>query len=93
MIKMRKNLELDRMGIERLPIADSEKHWLKNLVDELQKAYRRTRENIAAGGASTANWDIRDATAADVTAGEARAAGNLLMYHKTNGTKHEIEQT
>jgi hypothetical protein len=37
------------------------------------------------------NWRIREATAADVVAGDAVVEGSLIIEHKTNGTKDEIE--
>lgn len=37
----------------------------------------------------TENWIIREATDADVTDVKAHLAGNLLIIHKTNGTRRE----
>ncbi len=39
----------------------------------------------------TSNWVIEEATAADVTAGLAKVAGDLIIRHKTTCTKEEIE--
>ncbi len=39
----------------------------------------------------TTNWVIEEANAADVAAGLAVVAGNLIVRHKVNGTKHEFE--
>ena len=41
---------------------------------------------------STANWVIEEASAADVTAGDAKVAGDLIIKHKTGGTKEELEK-
>jgi hypothetical protein len=39
----------------------------------------------------TNNWIIEEANAADVTVGRAKVAGDLIIRHKTNGTKYEYE--
>ncbi len=39
----------------------------------------------------TEDWIVEQADAADVTAGLAVVAGDLIIRHKTNGTKHEHE--
>ncbi len=40
----------------------------------------------------SSNWIIEEASAADVTAGLAKVAGDLIIRHKTSGTKKEFEQ-
>lgn len=92
MSKLTVSLELDRIGIERLPVAESVKVWFRKLVDRLEENYKLQRDYVQGATASeTPNWFIREANAADVTAGEARVAGNLIIEHKTNGTKREFE--
>ncbi|MGR3292505.1 MAG: hypothetical protein ACUZ9M_00650 [Candidatus Scalindua sp.] len=39
----------------------------------------------------TSNWVIEEANAADVTANRAKVAGDLIIRHKTSGTKMELE--
>jgi len=51
------------------------------------------QRDVVQGGtaAETPNWFVREATAMDVTAGNAKAVGNLIVLHKTDGTKYEYE--
>ncbi len=37
----------------------------------------------------TTNWVLQEATDADVTAGYAKVAGDLILRHKVSGTKRE----
>lgn len=39
----------------------------------------------------TTNWIMEEADADDVTADLAKAVGNLIVRHKTNGTKRSFE--
>ncbi len=39
----------------------------------------------------TTNWILEEANDADVVAGLAKVAGDLILLHKTNGTKREWE--
>lgn len=89
---LRKTLGLDRAGIERLSDFPGLKIWLRKLTSDLERSYSLQR-NVVEGvtAAETPNWRIREANAADVTAGEARSVGNLITVHKTNGTKREVE--
>ena len=41
--------------------------------------------------AKSRNWTLREATAADVSNDDAKVVGDLIMEHKTNGTKDEWE--
>jgi hypothetical protein len=40
----------------------------------------------------TTNWVVEEADAADVTAERAHTAGNLIIRHKTTGTKDELDK-
>lgn len=51
-----KTLELDRLGIERLPANKDVKAWLRRLVDTLEEKYLLTREFAETGGFATENW-------------------------------------
>ena len=84
-------LRLNRSGIETLPVKEEVKVWLRNLVDELDENNKLVRDFLEAGGFATKSWRGREATAADVTAGDAAAEGNLITVHKTSGTKREVE--
>lgn len=65
--------------------------YLRQLNNEILMSYRRIYDSIESGGMSTKSWSVREATAADVTAGDAAVAGNLIVVHKTSGTKFEHE--
>ena len=84
-------MQLDEVGIGRLPVKDDTKNWLTRLLRRLDFIYRTMRDQIELGGTSTQNWEIREATAADVTAGDSVAVGNLIVRHKTNGTRFEFQ--
>ncbi len=84
-------MQLDEVGIGRISVKDDSKNWLKRLLRRLDFIYRIMRDQIELGGTLTKNWEIREATAADVTAGDSVAVGNLIVRHKTNGTKFEFE--
>lgn len=92
MSKLRRTLGLDRIGIKRILDFSTLRMWLDRVVMTLEENYRLEREVVMGPtAAETPNWFVREATAADVTAGNARAVGNLIVEHKTNGTKHEFE--
>lgn len=91
MSKLPKSMELDEVGIGRLPVKQETKDWLVRLLRKLDKIYRTQRDVIESGGMNTDNWEIREAEDADVTAGDAQAEGNLIVLHKTTGTKYEFE--
>ena len=85
------SMSLDRMGIELLPVKEEEKKWLRRLVDDIEKSYINIKGQAESGGLGTKNWEVRDATARDVTDGNAVAVGNLITKHRVNGTKREAE--
>ena len=91
MSKIKKTIGLDKIGIESLSMPEKDKQYFRQLVGQLEQMHREMKEQAEAGGASTRNWEIREATAADVTAGSAAAVENLIVRHKTNGTKFEHE--
>lgn len=91
MSKLPKSQELDEVGIGRLSVKKDTKDWLTRLLRRLDKVFRAMRDQIELGGMLTQNWEIRESTAADVTAGDSAAVGNLIVRHKTNGTRHEFE--
>ncbi|KKK85476.1 hypothetical protein LCGC14_2772900, partial [marine sediment metagenome] len=59
-------MQLDEVGIGRISVKDDSKNWLKRLLRRLDFIYRIMRDQIELGGTSTQNWEIREATAADV---------------------------
>lgn len=92
MSKLRKTLGIDRVELKRVGTFEQLRLWLERLAIILEENYKLQRDVVQGGtAAETPNWLIREANAADVTAGEARAVGNLIMLHKTNGTKYELE--
>ncbi|MEE9354741.1 MAG: hypothetical protein V3U75_04050 [Methylococcaceae bacterium] len=91
MSKLPKSMQLDEVGIGRLSVKEDTKSWLVRLLRRLDLIYRAMRDQIELGGSSTEDWEIRQSNAADVTAGDSVAVGNLIVRHKTNGTKFEFE--
>ncbi len=92
MSRIRKTLGIDRVGIRRIVGFRDLRLWLDRLSVILEENYRLQRDVVLGStAAETPNWFIREATADDVTASQARAVGNLIMEHKTNGTKYELE--
>ncbi len=78
-------------SIGNIKTVEDVKQWLRTYGNDFDKWYTKLRNQLNNGGLSTNNWDIRESTTADVTAGDAQAAGNLIVIHKTNGTRHEFE--
>lgn len=56
MSRLPKTMELDRLGIERLPVKEEVKVWLRQLVDTLEEKYQLIRDFAEAGGFATKNW-------------------------------------
>lgn len=86
-----KTLAIDRVAIKGLKNVPDVVQWIESYVRALDVQYAKLRDTISNFGMGTANWDIREATADDVSAGDAQVAGNLIAIHKTNGTRHEFE--
>lgn len=84
-------IPIDRSTIENMKTVDDVKQWLRRFIVNLDEWVATIYDNIENGGLGTPNWNVKEATAADVTAGNAVAAGNLIVEHKTEGTKHEFE--
>lgn len=84
-------IAIDRSSIENMKNIDDVKQWLRRFVNNLDEWVDSVYDNIENGGFGTPNWDVREATAADVAAGNAAAVGNLITIHKTTGTKGEEE--
>ncbi len=84
-------LPIDRSAIRGLKSTADIVQWLETYVRALDGQYAKLRDTINNFGMGTANWDVREATDADVTASKAQAAGNLIVINKTSGTKHEFE--
>ena len=90
MSKLTKNLSLPQPELVK-GIPKELTAYLRQLTDALHMEHRHIYDFAESGGASTPNWNMREATAADVTAGEAQAAGNLIIEHKVNKTRREFE--
>ena len=86
-----KKIPIDRKGIESIKNIKDMKQWLGSFIRTVDQWYEKMFNHIESGGMSTADWNIRQATDLDVTDGNAQAAGNLLIEHKTTGKKAEHE--
>ena len=61
------------------------KVWLEKILKDHYADIRELREQL-----DIQNWQLKEARAEDVTATDAHVEGNLLIKHKTGGTKDEI---
>ncbi len=86
-----KKFAFQQSSINDVKNLDDMKRVFGDFVTEFNRWYGKLYDRIEAGGMSTSNWDIREATAADVTAGNAKVKGNLIVKHKTTGTDYEHE--
>ncbi len=59
--------------------------WIKSLYDSLQREHRSVRTEADTGGMNTATWRIKEAETIDVAAGQANAAGDLMIQRKISG--------
>lgn len=91
MSELPQRLSIQRTAINRLETVEDVRKWLDSYIRELDMVWAKLYSQIENRGMSTQNWDIREATAADVANGDAKVAGNLITEHKTNGTKREVE--
>lgn len=73
MSRLPQTMELDRPGIERLPVPEAVKVWLRRLVDTCEEKYELIRDFAEAGGFATKNW-------------RAKEVGDNLEFQK-NGVK------
>ena len=92
MSKIRKIIKLPQPELLKGKVSTALINYLRQLTDAITATHKRAFGHAEGGGTSTVNWNIREATALDVTNGVATAAGNLLIEHKINGTKREIQQ-
>ncbi len=97
MANIRKTLGIDRVGIKRITRFTANdgtglQEWLDRLIVVLEENYKLQRDVVLGStAAETPNWFIREANAADVTANEAKAVGNLIVENKVTGSKYEFE--
>lgn len=56
MSRLPQTMELDRPGIERLPVPEAVKVWLRRLVDTCEEKYGLIRDFAEAGGFQTKIW-------------------------------------
>lgn len=82
---------IDTATLRSLKTVKDVQRWLINYTTAMDKYFRLLKDTIDNFGMGTADWDVRQATAADVTDGNAQVAGNLIAIHKENGTRHEFE--
>ena len=88
---MPRKFPFQQSSIKGIKTLEDAKRVIGDLAREIDRWYSKIYDNIESGGMSTSNWNIREATALDVTNGDAKVAGNLIAEHKTNGTKREFE--
>ena len=82
----------DKVGVKLINSWPKFQEWMERHLDQMEMLYRLAHGDITGDtAAETSSWKMREATAADVTAGNAHAAGNLIIIHKTSGTRHEFE--
>lgn len=86
-----KTLAIDRSALRGLKTVPDVVQWLESFVKAIDSHYAKLRDAINNSGMGTPNWDIREGTADDVTAGNAQVAGNLIVINKSSGVKHEFE--
>ena len=87
-----KKFSFQQTSINGIKTIEDVKRVLGSFTNEFDRWYSKLYDSLEAGGMSTSNWDIKEATSLDVTNGDAKVAGNLIARHKTNGTKREFEQ-
>lgn len=75
MSRLPKSMELDRMGIEKMPVPESIKDWLKKLLYKIETIYRLTRQEHEAGGMKTKTWRIVE-----------NSNGDLELQHLEGGS-------
>ncbi len=83
--------QIDTAALRNLKTVADVQQWLINYTTAMDKYFRLLKDTIDNFGMGTADWNIRQATADDVTDGNAAVAGNLLVENKTTGTKREFE--
>lgn len=83
--------QIDTAAIRSIKDMKDVRQWLTNYTTAMDKYFRLLKDTIDNFGMGTADWDIRQASADDVTNGDAAVAGNLIVIHKTSGRKGEFE--
>ena len=81
----------DLARLRRLKTPGDIIQWLITDTNTLEKYFKLLKDTIDNSGAGTPNWDFRESTADEVTAGNAHAVGNILIIHKTLGVKREFK--
>ncbi len=76
---------------DNLKSVEDIQRYLRQFVDQLQKEFRLQRESNETRGAKTKSWRIKEAEAADVTAGKANAVGDLLIQRKVDGVWTSVQ--
>ncbi len=89
-----KRIGLDKIGIKMIFKFPELQVYLTRMVEILENNNRQYHDAILGSTlGETPNWFMREATADDVTNSQARVVGNLIVLHKTNGTKFEFESS
>jgi len=75
MSNLSKSLELNRIGINKLPLPEEAKEWLKRLCCKLEETHVFIRDSFEAGGAKTKTWRIVE-----------NSSGDLKLQHLESGS-------
>lgn len=81
----------DTAALRRIKTVDDLRQWLITDTITMEKYFRLLKDTIDNFGMGTADWDIRQATADDVTQGDATVKDNLIIISKRTGRKAEYE--
>ena len=65
--------------------------WIESLYDNLQSEHRLVRDFAEACGMQTATWRIKESNTADADAGQANAAGDLMVMRKVSGVWTSVQ--
>ncbi len=92
MSRLPDQISFDRIGIDSIKDIDDVKIWLKSFMNEFDRWYAQLFDRIENGGYETKTWRVKEATAADVTAGKADTIGNLMEQRKISGVWTTLRQ-
>lgn len=86
----------NQLGIKNPDTGDQKvDEYLRHVLDRLDRKFKLLAEDqvTASKGIKINDWIIRQATADDVTAGDAGATSDLMMIHSVTGAEQCIEST
>ncbi len=86
-------IPFERGAINNIKTTEDVVRWLNGFMRDLDQWYDQYFDNVENGGFETSTWRVKEATAQDITDGQARAVGDLLFQRKIAGvwtTAHTI---